>query len=123
MATCSSPIPEYPSSRLEQQKVDLSQTSSLKPEHPPASKTAVDVAFEDPDGNAWIIQEVTHRLPGRIDPETTTFASANDLAVAMRRAAAAHGEHEKSNGQPGAKWTDWYEKYMAEEQSGTELPI
>jgi hypothetical protein len=53
-------------------------------------------AFEDPDGNAWIVQEVTRRAPGRIDPATTTFASANDLASAMRRAAAAHGQHEKS---------------------------
>ncbi len=81
------------------------------------------VAFEDPDGNAWIIQEVIHRLPGRIDPETTTFASRNDLASAMRRAATAHGEHEKSNGQPGANWTDWYAEYMTAEQLGTELPV
>jgi catechol 2,3-dioxygenase-like lactoylglutathione lyase family enzyme len=81
------------------------------------------VAFEDPDGNAWIVQEVTRRAPGRIDPATTTFASANDLASAIRRAAAAHGNHEKSNGQPGANWTDWYAKYMAAEQLGTELPV
>ena len=57
------------------------------------------VSFEDPDGNVWIVQEVTHRLPGRIDPATTTFVSANDLASAMRRAAVAHGEHEEGNGQ------------------------
>src|SRR5580698_782188 len=82
------------------------------------------VAFEDPDGNAWIVQEVTHRALGRIDPAKTTFASANDLASAMRRAEAAFGEHEKSkgqtnsqssgqpNGQPNAKWPDWYASYM-----------
>jgi catechol 2,3-dioxygenase-like lactoylglutathione lyase family enzyme len=81
------------------------------------------VSFEDPDGNAWIVQEVRHRLPGRIDPATTTFASANDLASAMRRAAAAHGEHEKRNGKPDANWPDWYAAYMAAEQAGTELPI
>jgi catechol 2,3-dioxygenase-like lactoylglutathione lyase family enzyme len=80
------------------------------------------VAFEDPDGNAWIVQEVTRRLPGRIDPATTTFASANDLASAMRRAAAAHDEHEKRNGQRDANWPDWYAAYMAAEQVGAELP-
>jgi catechol 2,3-dioxygenase-like lactoylglutathione lyase family enzyme len=80
------------------------------------------VAFEDPDGNAWIVQEVTRRAPGRIDPATTTFASATDLASAMRRAASAHGQHEKSNGQRDANWPDWYAKYMAAEQAGTELP-
>jgi len=92
------------------------------------------VAFEDPDGNAWIVQEVTHRAPGRIDPAKTSFASANDLASAMRRAEAAFGEHEKSkgqtnnptsgqtSGQPNAKWPDWYASYMAAEQAGTELP-
>ena len=65
------------------------------------------VSFEDPDGNVWIVQEVTRRSPGRIDPATTTFASANDLASAMQRAAAAHGEHENRNGQRDANWPDW----------------
>ncbi len=78
------------------------------------------VFFEDPDGNGWIVQEVTRRLPGRIDPPTTTFASANDLANAMRRAAAAHGEHEKRNGQGDANWPEWYAAYMAAEQAGAE---
>jgi catechol 2,3-dioxygenase-like lactoylglutathione lyase family enzyme len=81
------------------------------------------VSFEDPDGNAWIVQEVTRRVPGRIDPATTTFASANDLASAMQRAAAAHGEHEKRNGQRDANWPEWYAAYMAAEQEGTELPM
>jgi catechol 2,3-dioxygenase-like lactoylglutathione lyase family enzyme len=81
------------------------------------------VCFEDPDSNAWIVQEVTRRLPGRIDPATTAFASANDLASAMRRAAAAHGEHEKRNGQRDANWPDWYAAYMAAEQAGTEPPM
>jgi catechol 2,3-dioxygenase-like lactoylglutathione lyase family enzyme len=81
------------------------------------------VSFEDPDGNAWIVQEVRRRLPGRIDPATTTFASANDLASAMRRAAAAHGEHEKRNGKADANSPDWYAAYMAAEQAGTELPM
>jgi catechol 2,3-dioxygenase-like lactoylglutathione lyase family enzyme len=81
------------------------------------------VSFEDPDGNAWIVQEVTRRLPGRIDPATTTFASANDLASAMRRAAAAHGEQEKHNGRRDANWAEWYAAYMAAEQVGTGLPM
>jgi catechol 2,3-dioxygenase-like lactoylglutathione lyase family enzyme len=80
------------------------------------------VSFEDPDGNAWIVQEVTRRAPGRIDPAKTTFASATDLANAMRRAAAAHCEHEKREGQRDADWPRWYASYMAAEQAGTELP-
>jgi len=81
------------------------------------------VSFEDPDGNAWIVQEVTSRLPGRIDPAATTFASANDLASAMRRAAAAHGEHEKRNRQRDANWPDWYAAYMAAAQVGIEVTM
>jgi catechol 2,3-dioxygenase-like lactoylglutathione lyase family enzyme len=81
------------------------------------------VTFEDPDGNTWIVQEVTRRLPGRIDPAATTFGSANDLASAIRRAAAAHGEHEKHNGRSDGNWPDWYAAYIAAEQAGTEQPI
>jgi len=79
-------------------------------------------SFNDPDGNTWLVQEVTTRHPGRIDPATTTFASANDLASALRRAAAAHGEHVKRNGQNDGNRPDWYAVYMAAEQAGTELP-
>jgi catechol 2,3-dioxygenase-like lactoylglutathione lyase family enzyme len=79
-------------------------------------------SFSDPDGNGWLFQEITTRLPGRIDSTATTFASVNDLASALRRAEAAHGEHEKRIGQRDANWPDWYAAYMAAEQSGTELP-
>ena len=79
-------------------------------------------SFSDPDGNGWLFQEITTRLPGRIDPATTTFASANDLAGALRRAEAAHGQHEKRTGQRDANWPDWYAAYMVAEQSGQELP-
>ena len=79
--------------------------------------------FSDPDGNGWLIQEVTTRLPGRIDAAETTFASAADLASAMRRAETAHGEHEKRTGQRDANWADWYAAYMVAEQAGTELPL
>jgi catechol 2,3-dioxygenase-like lactoylglutathione lyase family enzyme len=79
-------------------------------------------SFRDPDGNGWLFQEVTTRLPGRIDPATTTFASANDLASALRRAEAAHGQHEKRTGQRDENWPDWYAAYMVAEQSGEKLP-
>jgi len=78
--------------------------------------------FSDPDGNSWLLQEITTRLPGRVDSGVTSFGSASDLASAMRRAEAAHGEHEKRLGQRDANWSDWYAEYMAAEQAGTELP-
>jgi catechol 2,3-dioxygenase-like lactoylglutathione lyase family enzyme len=80
------------------------------------------VSFSDPDGNQWLFQEVTTRLPGRVEAATTSFSSASDLANAMRRASAAHGEHEKRIGHADADWPDWYARYMVAEQAGTELP-
>jgi catechol 2,3-dioxygenase-like lactoylglutathione lyase family enzyme len=80
------------------------------------------VSFKDPDGNAWLLQEVTQRLPGRVDSNETTYASLNDLANAMRRAETAHGEHEKKLGQRDADWPSWYAAYMIAEQSGKPLP-
>jgi len=79
-------------------------------------------SFSDPDGNGWLLQEVTTRLPGRIDPGTTSFGSASDLASALRRAAAAHGKHEKRIGEADPNWPDWYAEYMVREQTGEELP-
>jgi catechol 2,3-dioxygenase-like lactoylglutathione lyase family enzyme len=79
-------------------------------------------SFTDPDGNGWLLQEITTRLPGRIDSAATMFGSASDLASALRRAEAAHGEHEKRTGERDANWPDWYAKYMVAEQAGTELP-
>ncbi len=79
-------------------------------------------SFRDPDGNGWLFQEITTRLPGRIESTTTDFASVSDLARAMRRAEAAHGEHEKRIGQRDANWADWYVEYMVREQTGQELP-
>ena len=79
-------------------------------------------SFNDPDGNGWLFQELTTRLPGRIDAAATTFATANDLASAFRRAEAAHGEHEKRIGKRDDNWPDWYAAYMVAEQSGNELP-
>jgi catechol 2,3-dioxygenase-like lactoylglutathione lyase family enzyme len=79
-------------------------------------------SFEDPHGNRWLLQEITTRLPGRIDSAATTFNSVSDLSSALRRAEAAHGEHEKRTGQRDANWPDWYANYMVAEQAGTELP-
>ena len=78
--------------------------------------------FSDPDGNGWLLQEVTARLPGRVDADHTTFTSSTELAAALRRAAAAHGEHEKRTGQHDAGWPDWYAEYLVREQAGKELP-
>ena len=78
-------------------------------------------SFHDPDGNGWLFQEITERLPGRVVGETK-YASANDLAAAMRRAAAAHGQHEARIGQADPNWPDWYAEYMVREQNGEELP-
>jgi len=78
--------------------------------------------FPDPDGNTWLLQEITTRLPGRVDAALTSFTSVPDLAAALRRASAAHGEHEKRIGQADENWPDWYAAYMVAEQAGTELP-
>jgi catechol 2,3-dioxygenase-like lactoylglutathione lyase family enzyme len=79
--------------------------------------------FNDPDGNGWLLQEVTTRLPGRVDATKTVFASTADLASAMRRASFAHGEHEKRIGAADPEWPDWYAAYMVAEQKGQELPL
>jgi catechol 2,3-dioxygenase-like lactoylglutathione lyase family enzyme len=80
------------------------------------------VSFSDPDGNGWLLQEITTRLPGRVAGDTT-YASVSDLSQALRRAEAAHGEHEKRTGQRDANWPDWYAEYMVREQTGEELPL
>lgn len=80
-------------------------------------------SFKDPDGNGWLLQEITARLPGRVEAGDTTFTSLSELAAALRRAAAAHGEHEKrTGGQRDENWPDWYAEYMVAEQAGKPLP-
>ena len=90
-------------------------------------------SFSDPDGNSWFLQEVTQRAPGRewdrqpVEQRgsvmQTTYESVSDVAEALRRAAAAHGEHEARTGQPDANWPDWYAEYMVRERAGDELPV
>lgn len=94
------------------------RVSGPAPEHGSYGSFAT---LKDPDGNRWLLQEVTTRLPGRIAGETT-YASVSDLAKSLRRAEAAHGEHEKRTGQRDANWPDWYADYMVREQSGEKLP-
>jgi catechol 2,3-dioxygenase-like lactoylglutathione lyase family enzyme len=92
--------------------------SGPAPEH---SSYGSFLSFRDPDGNGWLLQEITTRLPGRVVGETA-FTSAEDLSKALKRAAAAHGEHEKRIGAADANWPDWYAAYMVAEQTGEKLP-
>ena len=93
--------------------------SGVDPEHNTYRSFAT---FSDPDGNTWLLQEITTRLPGRIDSGVSSVGSASDLQNAMRRAEAAHGEHEKLLGQRDENWAEWYAAYMVAEQAGIELP-
>jgi catechol 2,3-dioxygenase-like lactoylglutathione lyase family enzyme len=95
------------------------RVSGLAPDHATYGSFAT---FSDPDGNGWLVQEITTRLPGRIDARTTTYGSANDLASALRRAEAAHGQHEARVGHRDENWPDWYARFMTAEQHGAELP-
>lgn len=95
------------------------RVSGVDPKHGSYSSFA---AFSDPDGNGWLLQEVTARLPGRIEGDGTAFASQTELAAALRRAAVAHGEHEKRTGAHDENWADWYAGYMVREQAGQLLP-
>ena len=91
--------------------------------HPEGRSYSSYASFSDPDGNNWLLQEITQRLPGRVDALDTTFTSSTKLAAALRRAAAAHGEHEKrTGGQRDENWPDWYAEYMVAEQAGKPLP-
>lgn len=76
-------------------------------------------SFDDPDGNGWVLQEVTTRLPGRVTPAPAAYESVADLADSLRRAAAAHGKHEAETGQPDPDWPDWYAQHMLDERTGS----
>ena len=74
------------------------------------------LSFSDPDGNGWVLQEVTTRLPGRVDEAATTFASAGSLASGLRRAEAAHGAHEARTGRPDPDWPAWYAEFLVRQR-------
>jgi catechol 2,3-dioxygenase-like lactoylglutathione lyase family enzyme len=91
--------------------------------HPERRTYASFATFSDPDGNTWLLQEITARLPGRVETNETTFTSSAELAGALRRAATAHGEHEKRIGRHDTEgWPEWYAEYMVREQAGKPLP-
>ena len=108
--------------------VEVSEVFHLGPDGPvsgpdPEHRSYFSQAlFSDPDGNEWLLQEITTRLPGRVEAAATSFSSVSDLASAFRRAAAAHGEHEERTGERDEDWPSWYAAYMVAEQAGTELP-
>jgi hypothetical protein len=88
--------------------------------HPERASYGSFASFSDPDGNGWVFQEVTTRFPGRVDTARMTFASSTELAAALSRAAAAHGEHEKLTGKHDENWPDWYADFVVREQAGTQ---
>src|SRR5262249_46746385 len=111
--------PGTPGAQFERAGLD-GRVSGPAPNHASYGSFAT---FKDPDGNGWLLQEITKRLPGRIDATETAFASQADLASAFRRAEAAHGEHERRTGQRDANWPEWYAAYLIAEQTGGELPL
>jgi catechol 2,3-dioxygenase-like lactoylglutathione lyase family enzyme len=90
--------------------------------HPQRQSYSSSASFNDPDGNTWLLQEVTGRLPGRVDTGDTTFSSSTELEAALKRAAMAHGEHEKRIGEADPNWPQWYAEYMVSESTGKPLP-
>jgi catechol 2,3-dioxygenase-like lactoylglutathione lyase family enzyme len=90
--------------------------------HPQRQSYSSFATFSDPDGNTWLLQEITSRLPGRVDESDTTYSSKAELVKALRRAESAHGEHEKRTGVRDVEWPDWYAEYMINEQAGKPLP-
>ena len=100
----------------------VGKDSRLSGPDPERRSYASFVTFDDPDGNNWLVQEVTRRLAGRVSLDTAAFNSPTDLAAALRRAAAAHGEHEKRTGQHDAEWASWYAEYIVRERTGQPLP-
>lgn len=90
--------------------------------HPQRQSYSSFASFADPDGNTWVLQEVTARLPGRVEGDGAAFASLGDLEAALRRAALAHGEHEKRTGKADPEWATWYSEYMVSEATGKPLP-
>jgi catechol 2,3-dioxygenase-like lactoylglutathione lyase family enzyme len=98
------------------------QEGRLSGPDPARGSYASFASFSDPDGNGWLFQEVTVRLPGRVNVDGMTFTSATELAAALRRAATAHSEHEKRTGDHDADWPNWYADFIVREQVGKDLP-
>ena len=99
-------------------------TESVRAEGPdPERRTYASFSeFRDPDGNVWQLQEITSRLPGRVDESGAAFTSVDQLARALKRAETAHGEHEQRTGQRDEDWPSWYAAFMLAEQTGAAPP-
>jgi catechol 2,3-dioxygenase-like lactoylglutathione lyase family enzyme len=69
-------------------------------------------SFSDPDGNSWLLQEITTRLPGRglsnLDVVT--------LTELLKEAEKGHGDYEPTA--PKHHWSDWYAAYIVARQQG-----
>jgi catechol 2,3-dioxygenase-like lactoylglutathione lyase family enzyme len=83
----------------------------VKGKDPQANSYHSWVSFSDPDGNGWLVQEVTTRLPGR--------GLAMDVAILtalLREAEKRHGEYEPTA--PKHHWSGWYAAYVVARQQG-----
>ena len=72
-------------------------------------------SFEDPDGNSWLLQEITMRLPGREWQSRTTDVA--NLAELLHETAEHHDHYEKTHGKHN--WWDWYAPYLSARQNGS----
>jgi catechol 2,3-dioxygenase-like lactoylglutathione lyase family enzyme len=86
-------------------------TDRLAGPHPTRQSYSSFASFADPDGNTFVLQEVTERRPGRTD--RVVYRSVADLEQALREAELAHGKHEEELGHRHADWPSWYAAHMA----------
>jgi catechol 2,3-dioxygenase-like lactoylglutathione lyase family enzyme len=71
-------------------------------------------SFADPDGNGWVLQEITTRLPGREWKPTTDVAT---LAELLHETSEHHDPYEKTH--PKHDWWNWYAPYLNARQNGS----
>jgi len=75
------------------------------------------VSFEDPDGNGWVVQEITTRLPGREwESKPARATDAATLAGLLRETGEHHDHFEKTHAEH--HWWDWYAPYLGARQNG-----
>jgi hypothetical protein len=68
-------------------------------------------SFSDPDGNSWLLQEVTTRFPGRgLSSDVAT------LTALLRETEERHGGYEPAA--PKHHWSEWYAGYIVARQRG-----
>jgi catechol 2,3-dioxygenase-like lactoylglutathione lyase family enzyme len=75
-------------------------------------------SFEDPDGNRWLLQEITTRLPGREWEQTSARSiDVEMLAKLLQETERHHGEYEETHA--AHHWWDWYASYLNARQNGS----